>query len=78
MSFRTSALSSSSPLVVSVYSDSCYLSYTFTGYNNIYGYQHVKFYSDQDVLSAVNIQFIRQYFGFHSPFESVVYEISTS
>ena len=40
-SFCKSTLSSSSPLVASVYSDSCFLPYTFTGYNNTCGYQHI-------------------------------------
>ena len=77
-SFCKSALSSSSPLTVSVFSDSCFLPYTFTGYNNMYGYQHVKLYSDQDVSSAMYIRYIRLHFGFNSPFESDVSDLSTS
>ena len=77
-SFCKSTLSSSSPLVVSVYSDSCFLPYTFTGYNNTCGYQHIKLYSDHDMSSASTIHFIRYHFGFRSPFESTVYELSTS
>ena len=77
-SFCKSALSSSSPLTVSVFSDSCFLPYTFTGYNNMYGYQHVKLYSDQDVSSAMYICYIHLHFGFNSPFESDVSDLSTS
>ena len=77
-SFCKSVLSSSSPLTVSVYNDSCFLPYTFTGSNNMYGYQHVKLYSDQDVSSAMYICYIRLHFGFNSPFESDVSDLSTS
>ena len=77
-SFCKSTLSSSSPLVVLVFSDSCFLPYTFTGYNNTCGYQHIKLYSDHDMSSASTVHFIRYHFGFWSPFESTVYELSTS
>ena len=60
------------------FSDSCFLPYTFTGYNNMYGYQYVKLYSDQDVSSAMYIRYIRLDFGFNSPFESNVSDLSTS
>ena len=63
---------------MSVFSDSCFLPYTFTGYNNMYGYQYVKLYSDQDVSSAMYIRYIRLHFGFNSPFESDVSDLSTS
>ena len=44
----------------------------------MYGYQHVKLYSDQDVSSAMYIRYIRLHFGFNSPFESDVSDLSTS
>ena len=40
-SLRSSALSSSSPLVKSVFSVSSSIVYSFTGYNNVYGANHV-------------------------------------
>ena len=33
----------------------------------MYGYQHVKLYSDQDALSAMYIRYIRLYFGLIYP-----------
>ena len=77
-SFYSSALSSSSPLVVSIFNDSCSLSYTFTGYNYMYGHDHLRLYSDHDISTASLIRFIRHHFGFISHMESFVYELSTS
>ena len=44
----------------------------------MYGYKHVKLYSDQDVSSAMYIRYIRLHFGFNSPFESDVSEATHS
>ena len=77
-SFYSSTLSSSSPLVVSIFNDSCSLSYTFTGYNYMYGHDHLRLYSDHDISTASLIRFIRHHFGFLSHMESFVYELSTS
>ena len=77
-SFYRSALSSSSPLVVFIFNDSCSLSYTFTGYNYMYGHDHLRSHSDHDLSTASLIRFIRHHFGFMSRMESFVYELSTS
>ena len=78
-SFYSSALSSSSPLVVSIFNDSCSLSYTFTGYNYMYGHDHLRSYSDHDIISSASlIHFIRHNFGLMSHMELFVYKLSTS
>ena len=43
-------LSSPSPLVRSVFHDTCHLAYFFNGYNSQYGHTHLKFYNDSYTL----------------------------
>ena len=52
LSLLSTALSSPSPLVQSVFSVSSQLVYSFTGYNNIYGSIHLSDYSSQDFSIA--------------------------
>ena len=70
-SIYSSALSSSSPLVVSIFNDSCSLSYTFTGYNYMYGHDHLRSYSDHNTTASL-IRFICHHFGVMSHIESLI------
>ena len=76
LSLYSSAMSSSSPLVNSVYFSCSILPFTFTGYNYIYGSGHVKLYSNYDFHHASIIYGIRQSFGLNSSLESVIAKIS--
>ena len=58
LSLLSTALSSPSPLVQSVFSVSSQVVYSFTGYNNIYGSRHLSDYSTQDFSIA---HFLRQF-----------------
>ena len=68
-SLRSSALSSSSPLVKSVISVS---SSFFTGYNNVYCANHVIDYSYSDLFIAYMIRRIRYLYGVYSPCEDLI------
>ena len=59
LSLLSTALSSPSPLVQSVFSVSSQVVYSFTGYNNIYGSRHLSDYSSQDFSIARIIRQIR-------------------
>ena len=63
LSHLSSALSSPSPLVKSVYSAFSMFAFSFTGYNNLYGHHHLKTYTDEDFLNASIIRDIRWTYG---------------
>ena len=75
LSHLSSALSSPSPLVKSVYYYSAFsmFAFSFTGYNNLYG---LKTYTDEDFLYASIIRDIRWSYGLCSPFESYIKHLS--
>ena len=73
-----SALSSSSPLVKSVFSVSSSIVYSFTGYNNVYGANHVIDYSSSDLSIAYMIRRIRYLYGVYSPCEDLISFLSCS
>ena len=53
-SFLSLALSSTSLLIKSVFTNSSNFVYSFTGYNFTYGYHHIKFYDDRDHSVAMS------------------------
>ena len=77
-SLRCSALSSSSPLVKSVFSVSSSIVYSFTGYNSVYGANHVIDYSYSDLSIAYMIRRIRNLYGVYSPCEDLISFLSCS
>ena len=52
-----------------------HLSYTFLGYNNLYGSYHLKFYSNYDFDISFFVRSVRLYYGFNSPFENFVRDV---
>ena len=76
LSLLSTALSSPSLLVQSVFSVSSQVVYSFTGYNNIYGSRHSSDYSSQDFSIAHFIRQIRLLYGYHSPYENLIYYLS--
>ena len=50
--------------------------YSFKGYNNIYGSRHFSDYSSQDFSIAHFIRQIRLLYGYHSPYENLIYYLS--
>ena len=76
LSLLSTALSSPSLLVQSVFSVSSQVVYSFTGYNNIYGSRHLSDYSSQDFSIAHFIRQIRLLYGYHSPYENLIYYLS--
>ena len=75
-SFYSTAMSSSSPFVKAVFSTCSSLAFSFTGYNFMYGANHVRIYSDSDFMNASFIFDIRKRFPFISPLESLIYAAS--
>ena len=73
LSLYSTAMSSSSPLVKAVFSTCSSLAFSFTGYNFMYGANHVRVYSDSDSMNASFIFDICKRFPFISPFESLIY-----
>ena len=60
-SFLSLALSSTSLLIKSVFTDSSNFVHSFTGYNFTYGHQHIRFYDDRDHSVAISIRWITVY-----------------
>ena len=58
-------------LVKSVFSVSSSIVYSFTGYNNVYGSNHVIDYSYSDLSIAYMIRRIRYVYGVYSPCEDL-------
>ena len=54
------ALSNCSSLVRLIFIHASQLVYTFSGYNHIYGYTHLRYYSDVDVNTASIIRHFRR------------------
>ena len=72
LSLLSSALSSSSSLVQSIFSMSSSSVYSFTGYNNVYGAKHLIDYSYSDLSFANMIRRIRHCYGSYSPCEDLI------
>ena len=71
--FIHQCLSSASPLVSRIISDSCYYTYNSIGYNFLYGDSHVcSPYSEDTLIYSSKIQLIRKIFGTVSPFEDLI------
>ena len=62
-SFHSLAMSSTSPLIRSVFTESSYSVYSSIGYNYTYGHQHIRIYDDEDFLHAMSIRRIRAFYG---------------
>ena len=69
LTFLKNTLSSPSPLVRSVFHDTCHLAYFF---NSLYGHTHLKFYNDTLYNYADTIRYVRIVHGSRTPFESLV------
>ena len=76
LSLLSSALSSSSSLVQSIFSMSSSSVYSFTGYNNVYGANHLIDYSYSDLSFAHIIRRIRHCYGNYSPCEDLISYLS--
>ena len=76
LSLLSSALSSSSSLVQSIFSMSSSSVYSFTGYNNVYGANHLIDYSYSDLSFAHMIRRIRHCYGSYSPCEDLISYLS--
>ena len=76
LTFLKNTLSSPSPLVRSVFHDTCHLAYFFNGYNSRYGHTHIKFYNDTLYNYADTIRYVRIVHGSRTPFESLVNSLS--
>ena len=76
LTFLKNTLSSPSPLVRSVFHDTCHLAYFFNGYNSRYGHTHLKFYNDTLYNYADTIRYVRIVHGSRTPFESLVNSLS--
>ena len=74
--FLSKASSSSSSLIRSIITESCYHVNCFTGYNLNYGHSHVRHFYNSDINRALIIRSIRITFGFCSDFESLLYNIA--
>ena len=76
LSLLSSALSSSSSLVQSIFSVSSLSVYSFTGYNNVYGANHIIDYSYSDLSLAHMICRIQHCYGSYSPCEDLICYLS--
>ena len=52
--------------------------YSFTGYNNVYGANHLIDYSCSDLSIAYMIRRIRHFYGVYSPCEDLISFLSCS
>ena len=72
-----SAMSCSSLLARQIFSDSCSLCYSFTGYNSMCGHHHLKRYDVQDKICAGVIRALRcSSLCLDSGFEDMIYTIA--
>ena len=77
--FIRQCLSSASPLVSRIISDSCYYTYNSIGYNFLYGDSHVcSPYSEYTLIYSSRIQLIRKMFDTVSHFEDLIRLFSCS
>ena len=67
-SFISRALSSSSMLIRTIFSNSTHRMYSFTGYNVCNGHLHVRKFTDSELLM---IRSLRSFFGLYSPNHSL-------
>ena len=65
-SFLSRSLSSSSPLIKTIFNESIY---SFTGYN---GHKHIRVFNNADFCIASTIRLIRSIHGLYSPLESTI------
>ena len=72
-----SASGSSSSLISDLFSESARCAYTFIGYNSIYGYKHLKTYSQCDGLCGSFIRDARNAPELNRHLEDDIYYIST-
>ena len=74
-SLHLSALSSSSSLLRSLFAAYAQYTFSFTGYNYVYGFTHCKHYCYNDVYVANTIRQLRYFYGFRSPCEGITHFI---
>ena len=71
------AMSCSSLLARQIFSDSCSLCYSFSGYNSMCGHHHLKRYDVQDTICASVIRALRcSSLSLDSGFEHMIYTIA--
>ena len=76
-SLLSTAVSSSSSLVRSVFIVSSQVVYSLTGYNSFYGIQHLSDYNSSDFTTASFITHLRHLYGLHSPCEGIISHLSS-
>ena len=67
---------SSSPLVYNAFLQSLQCASSFCGYNNLYGYHHLRVFSEDDNATASLIRILRLHHGLNSPVEDVIRTLS--
>ena len=75
-SLYSCALSSSSLLVKSIFTNCSQLMYTFSGYNHMSGHQHLRVFNDEDYNIATTIRHFRHFYGLYSPCEDIIKALS--
>ena len=75
-SFLSRSLSSSSPLINTIFNESSYCIYSFTGYNAFFGHKHIRVFNNEDFCIASTIRLIRSIHGLYSPLESTIVTLS--
>ena len=80
MKFYKSGLASKSPFISHIFNESSFLAYTFIGHNVMFGHNYLKNenVSDRFVQISRIIRSIRRVFGFISPFEDLLVNLSCS
>ena len=71
-SFISRALSSSSMLIRTIFSNSTHRMYSFTGYNVCNGHLHVRKFTDSELHLGLMIRSLRSFYGLYSPHESLI------
>ena len=75
-SMLSGAMSSLSPIIRCVFSDSSHCGHSFVVYNFQYGYRYLKMYFSHDMLCAEVIRHYRNEYGCVTPFENVIHTLS--
>ena len=77
--FIDRCLSSTSPIVSRIISDSCYYAYNSIGFNFLYGDTYLcSNFSEETLIYSSRIRLIRNIFGIVSPFEDFILSFSCS
>ena len=72
-SFLSRSLSSSSPLINTIFNESSYCIYSFTA---LFGHKYIRVFNNEDFCIASTIRLIRSIHGLYSPLESTIVTLS--